>query len=246
VDRVFLPPSCFTETRALVSGGERHHLADVLRVDPGERFLATDGEGREFLLQVDRADRHVLEASIVRRTERAPGAEQDLVLAIAPPRGGRMEIAVEKAVECGVGRIVPLLCARSVVKGRDDSERVDRWKRVARAAVAQSGRVHLPEIAPVRSLGEALGDAAAGVILLAHPALTAASVSAAIEGTLRRPITIFVGPEGGFTDEELEEAAGAGAVTVSLGPTRLRTETAAIVAVTLALASLAENPEPRR
>ncbi|MGQ0721958.1 MAG: RsmE family RNA methyltransferase [Candidatus Eiseniibacteriota bacterium] len=246
MDRVFLSPECFSGTRAVVSGSERHHLADVLRVERGERFLATDGAGHEFLLQAERVDRHVLEAGVVQQSERAPGAERDLVLAIAPPRGGRMEVAVEKTVECGVGRIVPLVAARSVVKGRDDSERIDRWRRVARAAVAQSGRVHLPEIAPVCTLAEALAEAARGAMLFAHPALTAASVSSVIESTSRRPITIFVGPEGGFTDEELEEGVRAGAVSVSLGPTRLRTETAAIVAVTLALASMAENPEPRR
>jgi 16S rRNA (uracil1498-N3)-methyltransferase len=246
LDRVFLSPECFTDAGVVVSGAERRHLADVLRVARGERFLATDGAGREFLLVVERVGREVLEAGVLESTERPAGPEQDLVLAIAPPKGARMDLAVEKTVECGVGRIVLLRTARSVVGARDESERVERWRRVARAAVAQSGRVHLPEIGALRTLGEALREAVPGTALMAHPGLTAASVSSAVEGSARRPVTIFVGPEGGFNDEELEEGQRHGAVQVSLGPTRLRTETAAIVAVALALASLAAAPQLRR
>jgi 16S rRNA (uracil1498-N3)-methyltransferase len=98
----------------------------------------------------------------------------------------------------------------------------------------------------VRTLTEALREASSGTMLFAHPALTAASISSTIEASARRPVTIFVGPEGGFTDEELEEGRRAGAVPVSLGPTRLRTETAAIVAVALALASMGASPRARR
>jgi 16S rRNA (uracil1498-N3)-methyltransferase len=237
VDRVFISPDAFGEGRAVVSGPERHHLADVLRVQPGTRFLATDGAGHEFVLEAERADRDELTARVVEERTRPAGPGVRLTLAIAPPKGGRMDVAVEKTVECGVGRIVPLLLERSVVKGRDDSSRAERWRRVARSAVAQSGLVFVPEIAPVAELRAALEEASAGAILLAHPALTARSVPSAMEEAGKRPVTIFVGPEGGFTDDELEEASRFGATEVSLGPTRLRTETAAIVAVTLALAS---------
>ena len=92
MDRVFLDPGCFSGGAVSVTGPERRHLADVLRIHAGH----------------------------------------DLTLAIAPPRGGRMEIAIEKTVECGLGRIVPLDTSRSVLKGRDESARADRWRRVAR------------------------------------------------------------------------------------------------------------------
>ena len=237
MDRVFLDPECFRGGAAVVTGQERRHLADVLRVQPGESFLATDGEGTEYVLEAERADRQELLARVVEQRSRPPGPGRRLTLAIAPPKGGRMEIAVEKTVECGIGRIVPLETARSVVKGRDDSARADRWRRVARSATAQAGRWHLTEITEVRTLTQAFREAAGGRILLAHPALTSTSIANALEGAGTDRVTIFVGPEGGFTDEELAEGEGFGAVPVSLGPTRLRTETAAIVAVTLALAS---------
>lgn len=239
MNRVYLPPSAFVEGRAVVSGAERHHLVDVLRVRPGDRFLATDGEGREYLLETTSVERGTLVASRLEEHVRPPGPGRSLVLAIAPPKGGRMEVAVEKTVECGVGRIVPIRTARSVVRSREDAGRVERWRRVACSAVAQSGLTYVPEISPVCSLREALEEArSAGVILLAHPGLNEKSVAGALAGHRGGTVTLFVGPEGGFTDEELEEASGRGATYVSLGPTRLRTETAAIVAVALVLASM--------
>ncbi|NNE44568.1 MAG: 16S rRNA (uracil(1498)-N(3))-methyltransferase [Gemmatimonadetes bacterium] len=247
MDRVFVPAEAFTDGRAVISGPERHHLADVLRVHPGERFLATDGCGREYLLQAEAVTRREIEAAIVETRDVAADGPQ-VSLAIAPPRGSRMDFAVEKSVECGVARIVPLRAERSVLKGKKDSARAERWLRLARSAVAQSGRVHVPEIAPVVRVGEALTDAAArGRVLIAHPGPEAVSIPEAlsapealsVSGTPGKPesVTVFIGPEGGFTDAELEEGRRIGATRVSLGPTRLRTETAAIVAVTLALAA---------
>ena len=239
MDRVFVSPECFEEDRAAIAGAERHHLADVLRVQSGAKFLATDGLGSEYLLEADVVTKREIVANILERRDVAPAAA-DVTLAIAPPRGSRMDFAVEKSVECGVSRIVPLLADRSVLKGKNDSARTERWLRLARSAVAQSGRAHVPEIAPVVKVAEALeGAAARGRVLVAHPGPDAHSIP---EQMSRHsdPVTIFVGPEGGFTDAELEECRRIGAAQVSLGPTRLRTETAGIVAVALALAARSE------
>ena len=153
-----------------------------------------------------------------------------------------MEIAVEKAVECGVGAIVPLITTRSVVKGREDSARVARWRRIARSAAAQSGRFRVPHLAEPVPLRAALEAAASGTVLLAHPADDPATVRHALAGAAPGPpVAIFVGPEGGFTEEEIEEGRRFGGISVSLGETRLRTETAAVTAVVLAMASLSET-----
>lgn len=246
MNRVYLPPASFVERRAVVSGPERHHLVDVLRVRLGERFLATDGRGREYLLEVSSVDRDALMAKTLEEHRHPPGPGRAVALAIAPPKGGRMEVAVEKTVECGVGKIVPIRTERSVVKSRDDSGRVERWRRVACSAVAQSGLAYIPEISAVRAFREVLEEASSsGTVLLAHPGLTAKSVAGALAGVLGAPVTLFVGPEGGFTDDELDEATRFGAIPVSLGPTRLRTETAAIVAVALVLASVSSQAASR-
>jgi 16S rRNA (uracil1498-N3)-methyltransferase len=239
MDRVFVPSELIAEGRAVLTGAVRRHLADSLRVRAGERFLATDGRGCEYVLETESADRRKLVARVVKEARRAPGPGRGLTLAIAPPRGGRMEIAVEKAVECGVGRIVPLRCARSVLKDRRESSRPERWRRIAQSATAQSGRVHLPEILAMQEFSEAMERAAPGKRLIAHPGLDAWSIPGALAETKAGdPVTLFIGPEGGFTDEEVDEARRAGALFVSLGPTRLRSETAAIASVALVVAFL--------
>jgi len=234
---VFLPSALLADDRFVVTGAERHHLADALRVRPGDLFLATDGEGHEVLLETVTVNRAELCAVVRERTARPPGPGLRVTLALAPPKGRRMEIAVEKAVECGVGRILPLLTERSVVRSRDESERLERWRRVARSATAQSGRLRLPFVSPPVPLSEALAQP--GRRLLAHPGDDAVSVARSLEGLAAdEPVLLLVGPEGGFADGEVEEARRAGAIAVSLGRTRLRSETAGIVAVALALAAL--------
>jgi 16S rRNA (uracil1498-N3)-methyltransferase len=221
----------------VVRGEERRHLA-VLRVRPGERFLATDGEGRELLLETERVSRSELAARIVEERSLPPGPGHGLTLAVAPPKGARMDIAVEKATECGVGRIVPLSTERSVVRGRDASERVARWLRIAGSATAQSGRSRVPEVAPFTSLADALDAASAGRFF-SRFAPDSRSIAAALAGARAgEPVTVLVGPEGGFTEAETELARRRGALAVSLGPNRLRTETAAVVAVALSIAAL--------
>ncbi|MEZ5066174.1 MAG: 16S rRNA (uracil(1498)-N(3))-methyltransferase [bacterium] len=234
---MFLPPECRQDDRFVVSGRERRHLADSLRVRRGEQFLATDGAGVEYVLEAESVAKTELVARVLEAREEAVGLGDVVTLAIAPPKGSRMETAIEKATECGVGRILPLITHRSVVKARDDSERLDRWRRVARSAAAQCGRCRVPEIGAVTSFVDALHST--GRVMLAHPDEEAVSMSAALHGVVPgTPVTILIGPEGGFGRREAKEARRTGAALVSLGRTRLRTETAAIVAVALAIATL--------
>jgi 16S rRNA (uracil1498-N3)-methyltransferase len=237
LDRVFLPRDMLVKGHFVVNGSERRHLADALRVRRGERFLATDGEGREYLLEAETVAKRELVAAVVEERTRPAGAGALLTLAIAPPKGSRMETALEKATECGVGRVVPIVASRSVVKTRDESERLERWRRVVRSAAAQSGRYRTPVVGSVTPFSDAIG--VEGRVLLAHPGEDAVPLERALFGVgPGTPVTILVGPEGGFSGREAKEARRAGAAAVSLGKNRLRTETAAIVAVALAIAVL--------
>lgn len=240
MDRIFLPSSLRSGTRFVVGGAERRHLT-ALRVRAGDRFLATDGEGREYRLVATEVTKAHVVATVDGETSHPRGVAARVTLAVAPPKGTRMEIAVEKATECGVGRIVPLVTARSVVRGREGAERIARWRRVACSATAQSEGVWTPEIPGFLPFADAVAaERAAGArLLIAHPDPGAASVTSALRDLPRGTgVSVFVGPEGGFTDEEVETARREGAMAVTLGPQRLRTETAAIVAVALAAASL--------
>lgn len=239
MDRVFLPADLLRDGRFVVDGASRRHLADALRVRPGDLFLATDGEGNEYLLETETVTRRDLIAVVKERTTRPPGAGERITLAIAPPRGRRMETAVEKAVECGVGRIVPLLTEHSVLRAEADSERLERWRRIAQSATAQSGRMRTPPVDEPVTLPEAL--ARPGRSVIAHPTPDARTIASAVASLAPgEGMTLLVGPEGGFSEAEVDQARREGAIAVSLGPTRLRSETAAIVAVALAMAALGD------
>ena len=247
MDRIFLPASLRSGSRFLVEGAERRHLT-ALRVRVGDRFLATDGEGREYLLEASGVSKAQVIADVREERTHPPTAGARVTLAVAPPKGARMEIAVEKAAECGVGRIVPLETMRSVVRGKGETERLARWRRLACSATAQSEGVWAPGIAGFTPFAEAVAAARAsgGHLLLANPGDAARAVSAVLAGAgADAGVTVLVGPEGGFTDEEIELARREGAVDVTLGPQRLRTETAAVVAVALAIAALHEGEGER-
>ena len=239
MDRVFLGGAPDATGRLTIEGSVRRHLADSLRLREGERFLATDGAGAERLLEVERIERRSVVVIVREETRRPPGAGHAVTLAVAPPKGSRMETAVEKTTEIGVGAIQPLITARSVVKGRTGSERAERWARVAASATAQCGRFHAPRILPVQSFEETIAATGDALLLLAHPSGEAVTPADAVRGSSPGArITILVGPEGGFTVEECEAASDAGARVVTLGETRLRTETAAIVGVALTIAAV--------
>jgi 16S rRNA (uracil1498-N3)-methyltransferase len=240
LDRVCLPGAVVVDGRVTIDGSARRHLTDSLRLRPGGRFLATDGNGLELLLEIESSDRRALVAGVRDERRRPPGPGRAVAVAIAPPKGTRMETAIEKTTEIGVGGILPMRTRRSVVKGRRDSERSERWSRVAASATAQSGRFHAPALAPVRSFEDVLADrAGAGRLLLAHPDPGAVSPETALAGVVAGdPVTWLIGPEGGFDEEEVGRALAAGAVAVTLGRNRLRTETAAIVAVARTIAAV--------
>jgi 16S rRNA (uracil1498-N3)-methyltransferase len=208
-------------------GGEAHHVLKVLRGRSGDQVEVVDGAGRPFVAEL----RGGGEAVVLEELAAPDGADADVSLYQAVPKGGRMDLVVEKATEVGVTSIVPLLTERGVVSPREG--KVDRWRRVAEAAARQSLRVRVPEVAePVPFADAVLRAGEAGVLL--HNAAGLPPV----ETVVGSPSGLFVGPEGGWSEDELRVAQDAGVAFGGLGPYRLRSETAGIVAVARALAAL--------
>lgn len=213
-----------------LSGEEAHHVHKVLRGGPGDEIEIVDGEGRLFSAELT-GDR---EAVVLE--ERTAGAEDEgsVTLYQAIPKGRHMDLVVEKATELGVGRIVPLATERGVVKLSRGHGKVERWRRVVLAAARQSLRLRVPEVGEPVPFAEAAREAReGGVMLHAGPDLPPME-DVVGEG----PLGLFVGPEGGWEDGELALAGDAGLRLASLGPFRLRSETAGVVAVARAGAVL--------
>jgi 16S rRNA (uracil1498-N3)-methyltransferase len=198
----------------------------VLRARPGDLLEVVGAGGRLFLAGV--GDGRTV--SVLEELE-AGFEELAVTLYQAVPKGGRMDLVVEKATEAGATRIVPLLTERGEVNPRDG--KLDRWRRVAEAAARQSLRLRVPEVTEPAAFGEALREAGEAGVLL-HNAPEAGDLEEAVAGG----VCLFVGPEGGWADGELEGAREAGLSVAGLGPYRLRSETAGVVAVARALAAL--------
>ncbi len=213
--------------------GEAHHVLKVLRGRSGDSIEVVDGAGRLFSAELHGAR----EASVLEELAVPDLADVDVSLYQAVPKGGRMDLVVEKATEVGAARIVPLLTERGVVSPREG--KIGRWRRVAEAAARQSLRLSVPEVAESVPFEEAVFGAGERGVLL-HNAVGLPPV----ETVADNPVSLFVGPEGGWSGGELRIAEEAGVAFGGLGPYRLRSETAGVVAVARALATLHSKVRP--
>lgn len=234
----YVLPQDVVGDRVLLRGEEAHHAARVCRCRPGDLIDATDGAGTLYRCRVVVCSVDTTEAEVLDRLTEHGEARARVTLAVAPVKGERFDWLVEKAVEAGAARIVPMLTGRTVVEG---GGRLERWRRVALAAMKQSRRARLTEVTEARPFGEALPELEREVdlLLLAWEGAEASdSLSKVIPASPVNSVGILVGPEGGFTEEEVAAARAAGARPFSLGPRRLRTETAGMLAVALVLHEL--------
>lgn len=220
---------------AVVDGDEGFHAATVRRVRSGEELTLGDGAGGMARCAAEVTGRGLLHARVLNRW-RVPPPAPAVTVVQALPKSERSELAIELATEAGADGFVAWQAARCVA--RWEGARIDnglrRWRAVVRAAAGQSRRAHVPPVTGVLSSG-ALADwvgeqVRAGTTVLAlHDSAAAGLADLPLADA--RSLALLVGPEGGITDAEVAELAAAGAVAVRLGPTVLRTSTAATVAL---------------
>jgi 16S rRNA (uracil1498-N3)-methyltransferase len=225
-DRFFLtePPR---EGRAVLRGEEAHHLSRVKRVAVGQEVELFDGAGGGFRAVVRSLGKSSVELDLIEPlADRRPPLE--LTLATAVPKGDRFDWLVEKATELGVARLVPLRTARSSVDPR--SSKLDRLRRVVVEACKQCGRSQLMDLADPVDWAVHADRETAAVRLLADPAGAGISSPGPVP-----QVAVAIGPEGGFTAEEVAVGVEAGWSCVRLGPTILRIETAALAACAVVL-----------
>ncbi len=225
--------------KATLVGREAHHLIHVMRVKPGDRVVLFDGSGAEFTAQAERLGRTEAELTILARHEVDRELPLELALGVALPKGERQRWLVEKAVELGVKRLVPLETERSVA--RPGERTLDRLRRTVIEASKQCGRNRLMEIAESQAWPDFVDRTqTAHLRLLAHPRSRAAETERfAVQESLAslrssHVVVLAVGPEGGFMGDEITLATSAGWQLVDLGPRTLRTETAAILLAAIA------------
>jgi 16S rRNA (uracil1498-N3)-methyltransferase len=218
---------------AYLVGQNANHLFRVLRAEKGQQFdVAAEGvlrRGTITLATPEKVEFHLGE-------EVESGSLPEVLICLAVFKFDRMEWAVEKLTELGVARILPVLAARTAQHLAKAAEaRVERWRKIARESAQQARRVAPPEISPAQRVSAIAEKISRGIIL--SEAEEGVSLRAAL-ARLRAPIALAVGPEGGWTSDEVELLKASGWESASLGHTILRAETAAIAAVAVVMAEL--------
>lgn len=231
----FVHPDDVADSTALLRDEEAHHLIGVLRARPGDRVSLADGTGVVYEARVAGTQGDVAELTLESRHE-TPAPRPRLTVVHALPKGRKLDDVVQRLSEVGVDRLVPVHSRRSEVRlsGAKADKVLGRWRAVALAAGKQSRRARLLEVSPVGEWKSALSGVHAGLVLWEEARSGLREQVRAVAGGDPAEVTLAVGPEGGLTEDE----AVGGLRTASLGPTVLRTETAALVAATLTLAEL--------
>ena len=219
------------ELNPVLPESDSRHCVKVLRMDAGSELEIVDGKGHRFLCRL--LDAHPKRAMIeIVKKERVEKVwKGSITVAVAPTKHmDRMEWLTEKLTETGVDRITPLLCRRSE---RKEIKR-DRLEKIAVSAMKQSLKASLPEVAEMTPFSQALKEAQArgDRLFFAYCDRDSMRLNLARAMHAGEDVTVFIGPEGDFSPEEVKEALDAGCVPVTLGDNRLRTETAALTACT--------------
>lgn len=225
--RIYQPGAYENKDLLPLSASASHHVKSVLRMQEGEQLVLFPGDNREFEAVISRIQGKIVHVCVGQ--ERYVNRESSLCIHLAQgiSKGDRMEMVIQKAVELGVQSITPLITERAVVKL--NQERMERklaqWQAMVVAACEQSGRNQLPQVNPILQLSEYLQRPLTPLKFVLHPNT---------QKTWRhyqhqaQALTVLIGPEGGFSEEEINQIVAQHFEPLTLGPRVLRTETAAI------------------
>ena len=239
----FVRPEQISGKEAYIEGPDWNHAANVLRVRPGEQVLLSAGEDWDYLCtvrEVDRAGQRVL-LSVLEENRDIRELPVKISLYQGLPKSDKMELIIQKAVELGAARVIPVETARCVVKldrKKAESKR-SRWQAISESAAKQSGRSVIPEVAMPMPFAAALKEAAdSDIRLIPYENAEGMERTRKILESVQpgQKIAVFIGPEGGFEETEIRQAEEAGFEAVTLGKRILRTETAGFVVLSLLMA----------
>lgn len=223
--RFYAPKDSIADGRVRLDTDETRHLRDVLRLNVGGEVSVFDGEGREYRGTIHEIGKKSAELTIVEEIEPA-SHESELQITIAATilNGEKYDLIIQKAVELGVTRLIPMNTIRCDVKLKDAAKRMDRWRRIAMEATKQSGRAKLMQIGEPATFDKLVADSKGEnrILFSERDGVNFSGVSA------DKKITALFGPKGGWDDSELAAAKDHGINIVTLGGRILRAETASI------------------
>lgn len=234
MSRFFVKPESVRDGKIFVSGDEAHHILDVMRLKKGDPVVVFDGTGSEYSGTIKDTLKASLLIEISESRKSIPKESPFITLIQAIPKKEKMDYIIEKTTELGVGRIVPVVTGRTVVRW-DDAKRfgnAERWRRIALAAAKQCGRADVPEVCPVEKLATALKSVKDDSLkVIAALAEGTVPLKEAFRNYNGGHYAIAIGPEGDFTGSEIEAAVESGFKPVNLGQRVLKSDTAGLFVI---------------
>jgi 16S rRNA (uracil1498-N3)-methyltransferase len=230
----YVPPDCYAEKEVLIRGSQLRHVRNVLRKKRGDNIFLTDGLGNRYRVGLTALVGSEMRAEILGRERMPRKCSVQITVGFVPVKGLRNDAVIEKCTELGVARFIIFLSERSVLKNIG-AQKLARFAKVAQSAMIQSQQCYLPDILYAPGIADMLE-------FVGHHEriFVADSEGEARVQTGAGKILLLIGPEGGFTDEERDFFLSRGASLLSLGNTRLRSETAALVGVAKILTAYGE------
>lgn len=231
IPRIYHPGKLLAGETIMLETNAAHHLTRVLRMQDSEKVLLFNGEGGEFIAHLRFQGKQVA-AYLEIFTNRDTDSSLQITLLQGISKGERMDFVMQKAVELGVSKIIPVICQRTVVnvRGERSEKKIQHWQGIIINACEQSGRTSVPLLMEPMKLIEGLQIPGNGIKLTLNPS---ASISLNQITPDCKNISLLIGPEGGLDDQEVRQAQANGFLGVRLGPRILRTETAALAAIAI-------------
>ncbi|MBQ7112952.1 MAG: 16S rRNA (uracil(1498)-N(3))-methyltransferase [Clostridia bacterium] len=235
--RFFIDPHAVCGNEAVLTGEDVQHIAKVLRLRAGDEVTLCDGAKTEYTARIDSVEKERITLRVLETAASKTESSAEITLYQGLPKAGKLETIIQKCVELGIGKVIPFDAERSVVKlsEKDFAKKQSRYQRVAYEAAKQSRRGIIPEVGGLVKLAKE-DFSGFDLILLAYEEERGTTLKKALRAKMdAKRIALIVGPEGGFAPEEADMLIQRGAVSVSLGPRILRTETAgmAMLAMTV-------------
>lgn len=221
-----------------IRGQDAQHIAQVLRLRPGDCIELVGSDRRVGVARIIHADRDCVTLELVAVRDGVNEPPVSVILAQGLPKGDKMELIIQKAVELGVSEIIPLRSERCVVQydARKEAGRIERWQSIAHEAAKQSKREQIPAVRRIHSLEETIKACGPDTaILMLYEAETVVSIKSLLTGEPAKSYLLLIGPEGGFSPAEVSYCTQNGVRTVTIGPRILRTETAAIAGLAIVM-----------
>ncbi|MBH0203574.1 MAG: 16S rRNA (uracil(1498)-N(3))-methyltransferase [Nitrospira sp.] len=233
----FVSAECIDQQRIVVTGDVLGHLRDSLRITVGETLWLNHGQGAKFRVEITDVSKHAVTGRILESIHEPPRQAPRLILGQSLLKGEKMDWVVQKATELGVSEVVPVESQHSVVQLKAD--RVDhqlaRWRRIALEAAQQSEQWRIPTIAAPHSLSALLASQAIDtrMLMLAERREGTSLQTVTLPQDATGSVLLLIGPEGGWSKEEMGKADQARVEPITLGQQILRSETAAIAAISI-------------